>query len=116
MFVLDGTTLGALFDSYGPIWDAWRRVNDGEIVLGVPATAIVEVAQDRGITRSEWASILWPPSVEVLPLTEAVAVEIGTWNGLLHARHALWESQQLGWPVLTRDRGLYAPGSRVLVV
>jgi hypothetical protein len=60
--------------------------------------------------------MLWSPTITVLPLGQAAAVHVGTWSGTLAARHCVWESIQLGWPILTRDGALYAPDVRVLVI
>jgi hypothetical protein len=111
VFVLDATTLGALFDAYPPVFDLWELADRGELTLAVPALAIVTVKRGHVVRRADWDAVLWPTRVEVLPLTETVAVEIGEWTGELHARHALWEARQMGWPILTRDAGLYAAGA-----
>lgn len=86
------------------------------MTLGFPAIAIVEVGQSHEVTANQWSTLLWPTNVEILPLGESAAVEIGTWSGTLAARHTLWEARALGWTILTRDPNLYTPGVVPLLV
>ena len=116
MFVLDATALVALFDAYEPIFALWRRADAEQVALGIPAASIVEASERAEIRASAWEPFLWSPTITVLPIGEAAAVQLGTWSGTLAARHSLWEATQLGWPILTRDGQLYAPDSKVLVV
>ena len=115
MFIFDATALVALLDSYKPVVRVWRRADSERIMLGIPAVAIVE-ASDQVETTSTgtWTAFLWSPTIAVLPLGESAAVQIGTWPGTPAARHSLWESDHLGWMVLTRDAKLYSDDARVL--
>jgi hypothetical protein len=116
VFILDATALAALIDSYEPMFAVWHRADAEQVALGIPATSVVEAAEHTGIAASAWDAILWSPTITVLPLGQAAAVHLGTWSGTLAARHSLWESMQLGWPILTRDDRLYAPDAHVLKI
>lgn len=114
MFVFDASALDALIDSYGPAYALWSRADEGEITIAVPATAVWEVGRSRGIGTVGWEPILFPATILVLPLTETCAVETGAWTGWLAACHVLWESRNLGWPVVTRRRDMYGADAKVL--
>lgn len=116
MLVFDATALTALVDAHPPVWTWWKRADDGRVTLGFPATAVVEAGETAEVTANEWSALLWPQTVEVLPLGESAAVEIGRWSGTLAARQALWEARALGWTILTRDPRLYQPGVVSLLV
>lgn len=116
MFVLDATALVALLDAYEPVFALWRRADAEQVALGIPATSIVEAGERAAVSASAWEPLLWSPTITVLPFGEAAAVQLGTWSGTLAARHSMWESTHLGWPILTRDGALYAPGAQVLVI
>lgn len=116
MFVLDATALVAVIDGSQPAYRIWERADNEELTIAIPALAILDAGEQRQVDRGAWDAILWSPTVEVLPLGQTGAVEIGVWRGVLHARHALWEAERLGWPVLTADPGLYGPQARVLAV
>lgn len=96
--------------------NVWYRADSDGGQIVVPVGVILDVARARRVTAGEWAPILWPPGVLVSPLAESVATEIGSWSGELGVRHALWESRHLGWPVLTRQLGVYGPDIDVIGV
>ncbi|MEV8510795.1 hypothetical protein [Dactylosporangium sp. NPDC051484] len=110
MLVLDATALEALFHGYRPLSALWHRADEGLVELGFPALAIVEAGTELEAPASAWDSVLWPPAISVLPLTERAAVEISAWSGTLAARHALWEARHMNCPLVTRQPELYAPG------
>ena len=116
MLVFDATAMAALLDAYPPVWTWWKRADDGRTTLGFPAAAIVDVGESGEVTPNQWSTLLWPDTIEVLPLGESAAVEIGTWSGTLAARQTLWEARALGWTILTRDPTLYKPDVVPLLV
>jgi hypothetical protein len=116
VYVLDATALISLLDSYLPVTEFWHRADGGQLDLGVPVAALVEAADALGARPSAWDVLLWPPRVQVLPLGETVAKEIGGIRGTFGTRHAAWEARRLGWTVLTRLGGLYGPGVDVRVI
>jgi hypothetical protein len=116
VLVFDATALTALFDAHPPVWAWWKRADDGQVTLGFPAAAIVEVGETGEVTPNQWSTLLWPETIEVLPLGESAAVEIGSWTGTLAARQSMWEARALGWTILTRDPRLYHPGVVPLLV
>ena len=75
------------------LWTWWKRADDGRTTLGFPAAAIVDVGESGEVTPNQWSTLLWPDTIEVLPLGESAAVEIGTWSGTLAARQTLWEAR-----------------------
>src|SRR5256885_892800 len=83
--------MAALLDAYPPVWTWWKRADDGRTTLGFPAAAIVDVGESGEVTPNQWSTLLWPDTIEVLPLGESAAVEIGTWSGTLAARQTPWE-------------------------
>jgi len=117
VLVLDVTAIEGLFHSHPPLWTMWKRADAERLELGLPAAAVVEAADLLGTTASSWDAILWPTSVSVLPLTERVAVEIGSYAGRsIGVRHALWEARAMDCRLVTRDPTLYAPGVAKLLV
>jgi hypothetical protein len=116
MFVLDASAMVALFDSYEPLRELWFRADSGEITLGFPAAAIVEAGERAGISPTAWDPVLWSTSMLVLPLGEAAAKRLGAWTGSHAARHAVWESNATGWPVLTCEPDQYGAGAHLYAV
>jgi hypothetical protein len=110
MFVLDASAMVALFDSYEPLRELWFRADSGEIALAFPASAMLEAGDRAGISSTAWDPLLWSTSMLVLPLGEAAAKQLGTRTGSHAARHAVWESNATGWPVLTCEPDQYGAG------
>jgi hypothetical protein len=107
MFVFDASALIALFDSYEPVFSLWRRANQNRALIGFPAVAMVEASDRIGIVDREWEALLLAEGVVVLPLAETASRQLGSWNGTVAARNAMWESQMIGWPVITCDPKQY---------
>jgi hypothetical protein len=84
VLVFDATALAAVLDAHPLVWMWWKRAHDGRVTLGFPATAMVEVGQSGEATPNQWATLLWPETIEVLPLGESAAVEIGSWSAGAH--------------------------------
>lgn len=116
MFVLDASAIVALFNAYEPVLDLWFRADSGEIVLAFPAVAMMEAGELAGIGSTAWDPVLWAPSLRVLPLGETAAKHLGAWIGSFATRHAVWESEATGWPVLTREPHRYGAGTHVYAV
>jgi predicted nucleic acid-binding protein len=107
-FVFDTSALIALFDAYDPVYRLRRRADRGVAVVALPAVAVAEATRAVAASAASWEAIVWPRHVDVVPRTEAAAIEIGSWPGEdLAARHALWEAAFLDGLLVTRQPDLY---------
>jgi hypothetical protein len=115
VLVFDATAIEALFHGHDVLYRLFVRADEGKTTIVFPALAVVEAGTALGASAASWEMYLWVPNVEIVPLGEAAAVEISTWQGTFAARQSLWEAQRINCPLITCDAGLYAPGQAVVV-
>jgi hypothetical protein len=116
--VFDASAIVAVFDVKSVAYGYWKLADDddSDVNVAFPVGAMLDAARAVGIRASAWDGVLWSPSVRVLALSEVVAKDIGDRAGSLGARHALWEAQQLGWPIVTAEPDAYPAGTPVLPI
>ena len=117
VLVYDTSAIAALIDAQGLALHYWQEADRGRLIVALPALAVAEVSRDRAMTVGDWEALLMPEFVQVIPLTETAAVEIGTYgSGDLAVCHALWEAIHLQAILVTRLPGLYVPGQVPLLI
>jgi hypothetical protein len=108
LYVFDASALIALFHAYGPVFRLFMEADAGLTQLVFPAAAIGEANTYIRASESAWAPLLMG-RVEPTPLTEHIAITIGTWPGDLSTRHVVYESHAVDGDIVTRNGGRYAP-------
>jgi hypothetical protein len=104
VFVFDATALLALFRSHGPIFHLFMRADTEPYRLVFPAAAIADANTYLQGSEDEWRSILMG-RVDCLPLTEHIAITVGTWPGDLATRHVVY----VRGDIVTREPNRYQP-------
>ena len=108
VYVFDASALTALFHASRPVFRLFMEADAGRAQLVLPATAIGEANTYIQASESAWAPVLMSRA-ESTPLTEHIAIMIGTWPGDLATRHVVYEAQAVRGDIVTRERGRYAP-------
>src|SRR5256885_15885170 len=108
VYVFDASALIALFRAFKPAFDLFMEADAGRTQLVFPAAAIGEANTYIRASESAWAPILMG-RVESMPLTEHIAITVGTWPGDLPTRHVAYEAYAVRGPIVTREGGRYTP-------
>ena len=108
VYVFDASALIALFRAFKPAFDLFMEADAGRVQLVFPAAAIGEANTYIRASESAWAPVLMG-RVESTPLTEHIAITVGTWPGDLPTRHVVYEAHAVRGRVVTRVGGRYAP-------
>jgi hypothetical protein len=108
VYVFDVSALIALFRASRPVFRLFMAADAGRTQLVLPAAAIGEANTYIRASESAWAPVLMSRA-ESTPLTEHIAIAIGTWPGDLATRHVVYEAQAVRGGIVTRERGRYAP-------
>jgi hypothetical protein len=107
LHVLDTSALVALNEDDDRLMRLYYRALGGELLLGWPASAVFEANETVRAPWVHWHAFVEHPSMVLLPLTVATAVEIADWPGELSARHCVWEARATNGAVVTRKPGGY---------
>lgn len=109
--IFDHTAIALLFDNDEIVVRYWERAEQGELTIIFPALAVAEAGRQVKAQASAWTPLLWPEHVQVVPLGEVAATEIGTWPGDLVTCHVWWEARQVDDAIIvTRTPELYRRG------
>lgn len=114
--VLDHTALVALFDAQSDLMRLWRNVDAGAESFTFPGAAIAEANHLLGATDDAWAVLLWPPTVEVVPLDRLDAIASGRVAGGLAVRHTVAVSRAVDGIIVTRAPWQYPPDAGPMLV
>lgn len=105
--VLDTSAIVALFDAHPRLTLMLDQAQAGVLDVYLPAVCVAEAGQLVGAGPSAWEVFQYAGGVEILRLSESMAVEISDWPGPVGARHAAWEGRRLRGLVVTAEPGLY---------
>lgn len=105
--VFDTSAIVALFDAHPRLMLMVEHAHAGVLDVYLPAACVAEAGQLVGAGPSAWQVFQHTPGVEILHLSESMAVEISDWPGPLGVRHAAWEARHLRGLVVTAEPGLY---------
>jgi hypothetical protein len=108
IYVFDASALMALFRAYRPVFRLFMEADAGRVQLVFPAAAIGEANTYVHATEGEWEPLLMGRA-ESTPLTEHIAITVGTWPGDLATRHVVYEAQAVRGDIVTREPGRYHP-------
>lgn len=114
--ILDASALIALFDAHDTVYRLWGRADRGELLLIVPAGAIVEANETLQTTESAWSVLLYPRDVIPTALSTSVAIEIATWAGTVGRRHVTYEALAVAGIVVTRNPDDYGDAVATLPI
>lgn len=109
-YVLDASTLIALFDAYPPVKDVWDLADDGEALLLFPAVAVAETNRLIGASDAAWATLLWPETVNIIPLDSFDAAACGRQVESIAACHAIAVARSVQGLIVTRTPWQYPEG------
>src|SRR4051812_47191800 len=91
--ILDTSALLALHKGHPQLFYLLTRVELGEATVVIPATVLAEANTSMQSPESEWEAILLVAGITVTPLSQHIAVEVGTWLGDLATRHTVHEAR-----------------------
>jgi hypothetical protein len=114
--VFDASALVDWFEGHRVLADLADQAERGWFQMVLPAAAIADAESELQAGRQAWDAIFYTPGLQMMPLGEHVAVEIGSWPGPLSAKHAAYEAAAGRGVVVTRQPGLYKGLSVQLLV
>lgn len=100
--VFDHTAIIALFQGNKEAFKLWRRADQDELTLVLPAVAVAEANNVIGGNSNTWRAILDPGRVVVTPLDHSTAIDTGPRAGALVVRHVVYEARETGGAIVTR--------------
>jgi hypothetical protein len=114
--VFDASALVDWFRGHHVLAELADQAEQGWFQLVAPATAIADAESELRAGLLAWDAIFYTPGLQMMPLGEHVAVEIGALSGPLSARHAAYEAAAVRGVVVTRRPGVYEGLSVQLLV
>lgn len=107
-YVFDASALIALFRGYEPVYDVFEEADLGHLQILFPAAAVAAANTYIQATEAEWAPLLMG-QVTATPLTEHIAIVVGSWPGELAVRHVVYEARATRGDVVTLEPYRYRP-------
>jgi hypothetical protein len=107
LHLLDPSAMIGLFEPHPAVLTLVDQARDGLLLLGYPATAVVEANTTVGVEFEMWRLWMSEPGSIGLPFTVHTAAEVADWPGSLAVRQCVWEARATGGAVVTRDPGGY---------
>jgi hypothetical protein len=115
--MLDASAMTALFDGHEELFKMLQEADAGRAHMFLPAVAVAEAETMLRAGYDAWGLLFFAIGVEVIHLDQSTAIELGSLQGPMGARHAMHEARAVGASVVTRAPGDYAglPGALTVV-
>jgi hypothetical protein len=108
LHILDATALIGLVEGHDLLMRMHRRAELGQLLLGVPETAIHDAEAMVRHGENAWTAMLDGDGIVCLGLTLTAALKIAKWPGDLSVKHCVYEARVTRGIVVTCKPILYA--------